>query len=138
MDTIISKNPTINNFLVKYEKKDWNSVLIKLCLIAIEYLKDESIKKNFYTFEILDEILNDLRNMNYKRPKPEIINQKSNIPILTPTQEKIINKMNNLKMSLKEPLPQVDKNKPYFLRVLHIFRNVVRPSKRIYDIPRHH
>ena len=114
MDTIISKNPTINNFLVKYEKKDWNSVLIKLCLIAIEYLKDESIKKNFYTFEILDEILNDLRNMNYKRPKPEIINQKSNIPILTPTQEKIINKMNNLKMSLKEPLPQVDKNKPYF------------------------
>ena len=114
MDTIISKNPTINNFLVKYEKKDWNSVLIKLCLIAIEYLKDESIKKNFYTFEILDEILNDLRNMNYKRPKPEIINQKSNIPILTPTQEKIINKMNNLKMTLKEPLPQVDKNKPYF------------------------
>ncbi len=114
MDTIISKNPTINNFLVKYEKKDWNSVLIKLCLIAIEYLKDESIKKNFYSFEILDEILNDLRNMNYKRPKPEIINQKSNIPILTPTQEKIIHKMNNLKMSLKEPLPQVDKNKPYF------------------------
>ncbi len=30
------------------------------------------------------------------------------------------------------------KNKPYFLRVLHIFWNVVRPSKRIYDIPRHH
>ena len=114
MDTIISKNPTINNFLVKYEKKDWNSVLINLCLIAIEYLKDESIKKNFYSFEILDEILNDLRNMNYKRPKPEIINQKSNIPILTTTKEKIINKMNNLKMTLKEPLPQVDKNKPYF------------------------
>ena len=50
MDTIISKNPTINNFLVKYEKKDWNTVLIKLCLIAIEYLKDESIKKKFLYF----------------------------------------------------------------------------------------
>jgi hypothetical protein len=114
MDTIISKNPTINNFLVKYEKKDWNTVLIKLCLIAIEYLKDESIKKNFYSFEILDEILNYLRNMNYKRPIPNVVNQKVNIPVLTPDQEKIIHKMNDLKMKLKEPLPQVDKNKISF------------------------
>ena len=114
MDNIISKNPTINNFLVKYEKKDWNTVLIKLCLIAIEYLKDESIKKKFYSFDILDEILNNLRNMNYKRPIPDVVNQKANVPILTPQQEKIIHKMNDLKMNLKEPLPQIDNNKPYF------------------------
>ena len=60
MDSSVIKNPVINNFLNKYDKRDWNDVLIKLCLIAIEYLKDCSIKTNFYTFDNLDDILNTI------------------------------------------------------------------------------
>ena len=75
------KNPSINNFLNKYDKRDWNSVLIKLCLIAIEYLKDENIRKNFYTFDDLEEILNVIRNNNYKKPIQIIKNKEINSPV---------------------------------------------------------
>ena len=112
MDSSVIKNPVINNFLNKYDKRDWNDVLIKLCLIAIEYLKDCSIKTNFYTFDNLDDILNTIRNNHYKII-PNKLNKDDNLILLTPVQEKIVNKMTDKKM-LKEPLPKVEKNKPNF------------------------
>ena len=115
------KNPSINNFLYKYDKRDWNSVLIKLCLIAIEYLKDENIRKNFYTFDDLEEILNVIRNNNYKKPIQIIKHKEINSPVLTEKQEKIINKMNDLKMNMNEPLPKVENNNNNYNR-----KNVVK------------
>lgn len=130
MDTSVIKNPNINNFLNNYDKRDWNEVLVKLCLIAIEYLKDSSIKKNFYNFDNLDDILNNLRNKNYKLI-PNNLNKERNLTLLTPTQEKIVNRMTDKKI-LKEPLPKVEKNKPNFSNDKTVKHNNNSPYKNQY------
>ena len=130
MDTSVIKNPTINNFLYNYDKRDWNDVLVKLCLIAIEYLKDTSIKKNFYNFDNLDDILNDIRNKNYKTV-PNNLNKEGNLTLLTPTQEKIVNRMTDKKM-LKEPLPKVEKKKLNFSNDKTVKQNNNSPYKNQY------
>ena len=62
MDEII-QNPAINEFLQKYDKRDWNQVIIKLCLIALGFLHSNN-PKPLYSFDDLDEVLLNFQNEN--------------------------------------------------------------------------
>ena len=60
----ITKNPGLNNFLLKYDKRDWDQVVLKLSLIALSYLKTLPEIKNFYNLNKLNEILYKLEDYN--------------------------------------------------------------------------
>ena len=53
----ITKNPALNNFLLKYDKRDWDQIVLKLSLIALSYLKTLPETKIFYSLNELDQVL---------------------------------------------------------------------------------
>ena len=60
----ITKNPGLNNFLLKYDKRDWDQVVLKLSLIALSYLKTLPETKIFYSLNELDQVLYKLEDYN--------------------------------------------------------------------------
>ena len=95
----ITKNPGLNNFLLKYDKRDWDQVVLKLSLIALSYLKTLPEIKNFYNLNELDEILYKLEDYN--------ISQMGNKKI--PKQKK--NKIKQLGQIYKPPIENQLKGK---------------------------
>jgi hypothetical protein len=53
-------NNNLNNFLQKYNEKDRKNVLEKLEKIGLLFLSKNTIKKDFYTFDDLDNIISIL------------------------------------------------------------------------------
>ena len=60
----ITKNPALNNFLLKYDKRDWDQIVLKLSLIALSYLKTLPETKIFYSLNELDQVLYKLEDYN--------------------------------------------------------------------------
>ena len=60
----ITKNPGLNNFLLKYDKRDWDQIVLKLSLIALSYLKSLPETKIFYSLNDLDQVLYKLEDYN--------------------------------------------------------------------------
>ena len=69
MDEII-QNPAINEFLQKYDQRDWNQVIIKLCLISLGFLNSNN-PKPLYSFDELDEVLLNFQNENNQIPSSQ-------------------------------------------------------------------
>ena len=69
MDEIM-QNPAINEFIQKYDKRDWNQVIIKLCLISLGYLNFNN-PKPLYSFDELDEVLLNFQNENNHIPSSQ-------------------------------------------------------------------
>ena len=65
----ITQNPALNEFLQKYDKRDWNEVILKLCLISLGYLNANN-PKPLYSFDELDEVLLNFQNQNNQIPSP--------------------------------------------------------------------
>ena len=68
MEEII-QNPILNKFLEKYDERDWNEIILKLCLISLGYLNSNYLKE-LYSFNELDEILLNFQNINTQIPSP--------------------------------------------------------------------
>ena len=68
MEEII-QNPILNKFLEKYDERDWNEIILKLCLISLGYL-NSNYPKELYSFNELDEILLNFQNINTQIPSP--------------------------------------------------------------------
>ena len=84
----ITQNPALNEFLQKYDKQDWNEVILKLCLISLGYLNANN-PKPLYSFDELDEVLLNFQNQNNQIPSPNEItppNQMGNSRINMPSQ----------------------------------------------------
>ena len=60
----ITKNPALNNFLSKYNKKNWNQIVLKLSLIALSYLRSLSYQNITINFNDLDQVLFRLESLN--------------------------------------------------------------------------
>ena len=87
----ITQNPLLNEFLQKYDKRDWNDVILKLCLISLGYLNSTN-PKPVYSFDELDDVLLNFQNEN--NPNQYSQNNMNNSDIKISTQM-----MNNPKFS---------------------------------------
>jgi len=116
----ITKNPALNNFLFKYNKKDWNQVVLKLSLIALSYLHSLQYQKNFYSLNDLDQILFKLESLNISQMNKTKQIEKNNInknelsqiykpPIDNQLKRKKINKKND-SLNSKDLQKEEEKN----------------------------
>ena len=64
----ITQNPALNELLQKYDKQDWNEVILKLCLISLGYLNANN-PQPLYSFDELDEVLLNLFKKSIKTIK---------------------------------------------------------------------
>ena len=82
----ITKNPGLNNFLLKYDKRDWDQIVLKLSLIALSYLKSLPETKIFYSLNDLDQVLYKLEDYNISQmgnkqiPKEKLYKKKEKFP----------------------------------------------------------
>ena len=63
----ITKNPALNNFLLKYNKRNWNQIVLKLSLIALSYLRTLVNQNNYFSLNDLDQVLFKLESVNISR-----------------------------------------------------------------------
>ena len=63
----ITKNPALNNFLLKYNKRNWNQIVLKLSLIALSYLRTIVNQNNYFSLNDLDQVLFKLESINISR-----------------------------------------------------------------------
>ena len=60
MEEEVLKNQFINEFLEKYNKKDWNDIIIKVLKIGLLSIKKNIIKKDLYSLNDFDKLIQDL------------------------------------------------------------------------------
>ena len=68
MEEEVLKNQFINEFLNKYNKKDWNNIVVKVLNIGLLYSKN-NLKKDLFTIKDFDNLIKELENNNIESKK---------------------------------------------------------------------
>ena len=68
MEEEVLKNQFINKFLNKYNKKDWNNIVVKVLNIGLLYSKN-NLKKDLFTIKDFDNLIKELENNNIESKK---------------------------------------------------------------------
>ena len=68
MEEEVLKNQFINEFLNKYNKKDWNNIVVKVLNIGLLYSKN-NLKKDLFTIKDFDNLIKELENNNNESKK---------------------------------------------------------------------
>jgi len=95
----ITKNPALNYFLSKYNKKNWNQIVLKLSLIALSYLRSLSYQNIIINFNDLDQVLFRLESLNISqiRKKRSRKSNKEKIEFSEIYKPPIDNQLKNMK-----------------------------------------
>ncbi len=98
MEEEVLKHQFINEFLKKYNKKDWNDIVIKILKIGLLSINKNMVKKDLYSLNDLDNLIQDLEknNDNEENINNENINK---------------NEINNIKDSNKEIIEKIEEKK---------------------------
>ena len=119
MEEEVLKHQFINEFLKKYNKKDWNDIVIKILKIGLLSINKNMVKKDLYSLNDLDNLIQDLEKNNDNEEninneninKNEINNIKdSNKEIIENTEEKKENKEDKIE-NKEEKKDDIDNNK---------------------------
>jgi hypothetical protein len=110
MEEEVLKNQFINEFLEKYNKKDWNDIIIKVLKIGLLSIKKNIIKKDLYSLNDLDKLIQDLEknNDNEENLNDENIN-KNEINIIKDSNKEIIEKIEEKKENIEEKSEGIEK-----------------------------